>query len=894
MNDAISMDAARTALLQHFGYPSFRPGQDEIVRLVLARRDTVAVMPTGGGKSICYQIPAVLFEGLTIVVSPLIALMKDQVEALERARIRATYINSLLDYRETVDRIEKARNGWFRLMYVAPERFENAGFIERMRGISIALFAVDEAHCISEWGHDFRPSYMRLRSALEHFGMPQVVALTATATPDVRTDIQSQLGLRDPAVVVRGFHRPNLSFRVVAGGNKREEILRRATGNDCGIVYAGTRRSVEELSDFLQRHGIPAGAYHAGLDEASRRSVQDRFMSGDLRMIVATSAFGMGIDKPDVRFVLHHDMPGSIEQYYQEAGRAGRDGGQSDCVLLYHPADRGLPEFFIRSTFPDRTLVQRVFTLLHTRAGTLPGQSYRGLLPLTPSSIASDLGAPVSDAAVRGALDVLERSGYIRRIRESFSESTVHFLLAPEQLRTWLIDDAPANLQPFAVSLLRSVESEAFHHPTRVFIDEFASRNLLDEVLVLAALRELDRLRVIDFQPGRRGSGIALTTARVQARDLAVDYRDIERRMRHQMEKLEAMERYIAAESCRRNIILEYFQEADVTGTCGICDACMGSVRNEGIHTGESLLDAHTSTILHCVAETGGRFGRVTLVDILRGAKTKRISEYRLYEAGTYGRLRSSDRNAVLAAVDALIGSGFLAKTSTPQPTLHVTELGRRKLGREVEALNLPRPSEVMEAEVQDRILYESLRAVRRRIAGEYNVPSHSLVPDRVLRAMANHLPRDEKACLAIEGMGPATYQKCGRHLLEAIQQHLHQSRLASDVATSASALTAMPQTIRATFELVSRGLGLSEISELRALSEGTVSQHVADMLRAGVHLSLDGLIPAPHQDRLRRAISIAKTSNIRRIRAIAGEDISFAEIRIIQALIERAGKSRS
>ena len=545
-------DALR-ALQEHFGYESFRPGQDEIIRTILARKDTIAVMPTGGGKSICYQIPAVVFDGLTIVISPLISLMQDQVAALERARIKSTFINSMLDYREVMNRLDQAHNGWYKLMYVAPERFDSRSFVERMKGIRISMFAVDEAHCISEWGHDFRPSYLRLRESIEMLGTPQIVALTATATPDVRRDVQTQLGLANPAVIVRGFNRENLTFRVMHGVNKRDEIFRICSEQSCGIVYAGTRKTVEELAIMLRQHGIPAEAYHAGLQSAERKEVQERFMDNRTRVIVATTAFGMGIDKADVRFVVHHDMPSTIEQYYQEAGRAGRDGKESVCTILYHPKDRSLPEFFIRSTFPDRALIQKTYVQLHNFAGTQLGQTFDGLLPLKAPAIASLIG-DASDAAVRGSLDVLERDEYIRRVSESWSESSVQFLLSPERMRSWLIESAPPDLQPVMVHLLRVVGATAFHDPAPLFMDELAQKSGLTTEDLMPALRRLHDERIIDFVPGRKGSGIALLGGRVQAHDLHIDYSAIEKRMRHQLEKLQVMERYIIGSACRRNI----------------------------------------------------------------------------------------------------------------------------------------------------------------------------------------------------------------------------------------------------------------------------------------------------------------------------------------------------
>ncbi len=882
-----SFEDALQALRHHFGYEQFRPGQDEIIRTILEGKNTVAVMPTGGGKSICYQIPAVLFEGLTIVISPLISLMQDQVAALDQARIRATYINSMLDYQEVITRLDKARNGWYKLMYVAPERFESRTFVERMKGLRIAMFAVDEAHCISEWGHDFRPSYTRLKEALEQLGRPQIVALTATATPDVRQDIQQQLALEQPEVIVRGFNRENLTLRVMRGVNKRDEIQRICAGDDCGIVYAGTRKSVEELAMMLRQHAVPAEAYHGGMHATERQEVQKRFMDGRTRVIVATTAFGMGIDKRDVRFVVHHDMPSTLEQYYQEAGRAGRDGRESVCTLLYHPKDRSLPEFFIRNTFPDRTLIQKTYAQLHQFAGNQLGQSFDGLVAHTPASLAALLGQ-TSEAAVRGALDVLERSGYIRRITESYSESSVHFLLSPERMRSWMIESAPADLQPVTVQLLRVVGGSAFYDPVPLYLDELSQKSGYKVEDLMPVLRRLHEERIIDFTAGRRGSGIALLGERVQSQDLDIDYGSIQKRMRHQLEKLQAMEHYITGAACRRNIILEYFDEEGVTGVCGKCDSCTSTTIDVAEETGQDLFDRYHALILHCAAETGGRFGRTTLVDVLRGAQTQRITQFRLYEASCYGKMRSVDKRHVIETIDALIGLGWLAKSDSLRPAVYVTEVGRAHLGYEVTPMALPAPGEIAETGVRDPVLYEALKAVRRRLAAAANVPSHTLVPDKVLRNMANARPTTREQALAIEGMGPVTFQKCGRELLGAVEDHLHEQALSKSMEASKEAFADLPAGMRTTWEMAERGLGLGDIAQRRGLTEGTVSNHLADMIRRGMRLRLDALVAQEHQAQIRGAVRRLRDTNLKKIKAMCDSDIRFAEIRIMLAVIER------
>ena len=345
----------RPALLRHFGHEAFRPGQEDVVRAVMEGRDVLAVMPTGSGKSIGYQLPALLLDGLTLVVSPLIALMKDQVDELVRRGMRAAAIHSGRSPEQRREALRAARGGELDLLYVAPERFASDSFRELLAEVPLALFAVDEAHCVSEWGHDFRPDYRLLAAASRACrraggdGRPPIAAFTATATPEVREDIAVLLGLKDPAVFVAGFDRPNLylDVRRVSGEIEKRRLLPELVGSRRSLVYAATRKSAERAAETLRDAGIPASAYHAGLDERERTRVQEAFSNGGLLAVCATNAFGMGIDRPDVEAVVHFEIPGSLEAYYQEIGRGGRDGRRADAILLWNYADVRTREFFI-------------------------------------------------------------------------------------------------------------------------------------------------------------------------------------------------------------------------------------------------------------------------------------------------------------------------------------------------------------------------------------------------------------------------------------------------------------------------------------------------------------------------------------------------------------------
>ncbi|MBB5172300.1 DNA helicase RecQ [Texcoconibacillus texcoconensis] len=361
------LEKARTILQNHYGYDSFRKGQEEVIERILQREHAMGIMPTGGGKSICYQIPALMFPGITIVISPLISLMKDQVDELNEVGIPATYINSALEFDEVQQRLRAIRNGDIKLVYIAPERFESQMFMRALNHLSVSLVAIDEAHCLSQWGHDFRPSYLTIPHFIEQLSSPPVVlALTATATPQVTEDVCSSLNIPRENHIQTGFARENLSFHVLKGQDKEAYLLDYIEKNkdQSGIIYATTRKEVERLYEKLDEKGISVGKYHGGLTSIERAAAQEDFVYDKTPIMVATTAFGMGINKSNVRYVIHYQIPRNIETYYQEAGRAGRDGEKSECILLYSTQDIHIQHFLIEQSEMEEERKQKEYQKL--------------------------------------------------------------------------------------------------------------------------------------------------------------------------------------------------------------------------------------------------------------------------------------------------------------------------------------------------------------------------------------------------------------------------------------------------------------------------------------------------------------------------------------------------
>ncbi|MGH7719466.1 MAG: RecQ family ATP-dependent DNA helicase [Gemmatimonadaceae bacterium] len=567
-----ALNQARETLRLRFGHADFRPGQERAVQAVLAGRDTLVVVPTGGGKSLCYQIPALMLPKLTVVVSPLISLMKDQVDALVGRGLPAAFINSTLSGSETSDRLARAERGELKLLYVAPERFDIGGTADRLARIGVSLLAVDEAHCVSEWGHDFRPSYLRIHSVRERLGAPPTIALTATATPEVRRDIVRQLALRSPETVITGFDRQNLTYAVISARTERDKdatlvaTLRSSAGQ--AIVYASTRRAVDRLTRLLEEAGVPAVAYHAGLDDAHRHAVQEAFMREEARAIVATNAFGMGIDKPNVRLVIHHAMPGTLEAYYQEAGRAGRDGLPSECVLLHTFADRFTHEFFVKSANPERQTVELVYK------GLLRLADAKGIVRDSAADITSALRGEVKDREVESAVRILVGGGAAHLELTSSSRVHVRLLATPERIKSELTGELAAE-RDLLRALWRGAGGGARLHEGAWIDPDGLPPGFGGAAGVTARLDWLQSRQFLVWE--RSGGGLRLARPSAPLSAFGIDWTAIDRRRQADMAKLNAVQRYAYARDCRRGFVLRYFGDPAARARCQGCDNCLGT-----------------------------------------------------------------------------------------------------------------------------------------------------------------------------------------------------------------------------------------------------------------------------------------------------------------------------
>ncbi len=558
-----SLADAEAALRHWFGYPSLRAPQRRAIAAVLRGRDTLVVMPTGGGKSLCFQIPALVLPRLTVVLSPLVSLMKDQVDTLVRKGIPAVALHGGMSGGEQADAVVRVVGGHARLLYVAPERMVAGRTLDLLRRVPVSLLAVDEAHCISEWGHDFRPAYRALQAIRAPLGGPPVIALTATATPEVQRDIAAVCGMQSPVRIVAGFDRPNLRYvvhRVSRPGDRESRLMdRMARGAGAVVVYAQSRARVERLATSLRSTGVNAVPYHAGQDATLRRETQDRFMRGDADVIVATSAFGMGVDKPDVRLVVHDAIAPSLESYYQEAGRAGRDGHAADCVLFYSRADRRSPEYFIAAANPPRAMVSAVYAAACQHAAGRVGNH------VDAAAVASRLR--LSPAVVAGCLAILAAGGALIDEPADLDAIWVRLLATNGRIKTLRSDDDHHR------HLLRALWSVSGGRVRRgATINTADLPPGLGGVALPAALDSLMRDAVLVWSRPGGGRRLVSPSARLDA--FAIDWERLDATRAIAAARLAAMVRYAEAHSCRRRVMLEYFGEQAVAANCGNCDRC--------------------------------------------------------------------------------------------------------------------------------------------------------------------------------------------------------------------------------------------------------------------------------------------------------------------------------
>jgi ATP-dependent DNA helicase RecQ len=908
-----------------FGFQDFREGQEEIMDALLAGQDVVAVMPTGSGKSLCYQLPALLLEGVTLVISPLIALMKDQVDALEQNRIPATFINSSLTPQEQRQRLGRVRQGEIKLLYVAPERFRNASFAAGLQPCQVSLFAVDEAHCVSEWGHDFRPDYLRLKEVIERLGHPPVVALTATATPEVREDVVVQLGLKEPLRLVTGFDRPNLHLSVqdVSGELEKMEALREKLNHlpgAAGIIYAATRKSVDEITRTLKAGGYRVAGYHAGMLADARKQVQERFMSGEVPVVAATNAFGMGIDKSDLRFICHYQLPGSLEAYYQEIGRAGRDGKPADCLLLFNFADTYTQEFFIENSYPPRQVVKEVYQLLCRFTEDEIEVPLKELGRQLPTE-------KVSEMMVASALKLLDKAGHIER--GTLGEGTARLTLQTPAAELGHASFRGKLQQVVIEHFVYGLEAEK-ERTIQFDLEETAGRLGLEPEQVRRTLASLEEAGHLTYTPPFRGRGIRILD-RVDSSKLRIDFAEVERRAAFERRKLRLMVDYAYSRQCLRHFILSYFGERHTRSHCGNCSCCHAGhspQASRALTGGETLI---VRKALSGVARMGGRFGKFRVAQMLTGSRQKTLLGLGLDRLSTYGILKEFSQAEVMTLLDALVECGHLIIEGAEYPLVKLTESGRQAM-LEKEPVQMefplelapPPPPQIPARRKSEEVslpfhkeLYEELRKWRLDLVVEMNLPAFMILPDRTLRQIARLLPSSGTDLARVPGIGPQKLAQYGKEILAVVSSFCQRCAVARPYSGSAEPLgvaekqtgkkpatqgrspasnvphQGLPATLEVTWKWWQQGKTVEEIAELRELARGTVVDHLVELSQKGRNVNLDGLVSPQHREQIESVLRQTSSGGLKAVKEALPPEISYDEIRLVAAAFRQTHKPK-
>lgn len=850
-----------------FGFSEFRPHQEEVVRTALSGRDALIVMPTGAGKSLCYQLPAALTPGVTLVVSPLVALMRDQVEALrertEFRRLGVAYINSLQRSDEQNCVLDMLRNGGLKLLYVAPERFRSQGFLDAMRGVRIARFVVDEAHCISEWGHDFRPDYLALKDVSQSLGRPPILAATATATQRVQSSIISNLAMTDPAIVVGGFNRENLHFSVhrCKGDRDRGERLAKAlpklaSRGGSGLIYVATRKQADEIailaSEALASVGLKAAPYHAGLDSGLRNQLQSQWLSGEIHTLVATNAFGMGIDKPDVRFVVHYVYPESLESYYQEAGRAGRDRRKSRCVILYSFSDKRLREFFIDNDALTSEAVRQAHSAICSRAqadAPAAGQIVR------ISRSWWGLTLRWNELKTRLAMAELERLELIDRVGESTEETFVRIVNTT-----------------FPASAARRIDSSLERQK--------AERHArLNEMIAYCRTPACRRRTLLGY------------------------FGDDE----------DVLDSGYCCDNCEEGIKPT---RAPRRARADLPDSRVRVASPSQIDAS----DIHA--ILQGLDGLWPQVGKSRLNKILRGSNSKEVERFR--DSPLLGVFRGVSEAAVNAFVENLIDTGLMHQADEDDYFVcTITRAGRQAWQMKTPLdIALPISSRAAathhepldpEQERQAQEIFERLRQWRRGHALARNVPPYVILGDRTLTEIARVRPDSEETLRAITGIGEVKIRDYGQDILSIVSDDsspvVHstdggeistmpaaptprgESRAGEERRRLAAAVAALSETVVESYVHLQEGFDIEEIARERELTTGTIWGHVESMVAEGFvdEVDFERLVPTSVRTKIEAAMDTVPFDSKPKavFEALQGE-LDYGPIRCVMARRKR------
>lgn len=851
-------------LEKYFGYKSFRPGQEEIINTILDGKNVLAILPTGAGKSICYQVPALASDGFAIVISPLIALMKDQVDALNKIERTSAFINSSLDYREGEKVLNDVANNKINLLYVSPEKLENQYFADRLKNLKPKFLFIDEAHCISEWGHNFRPSYRRIKDLIEFMDFQNVAAFTATATPEVRDDIIAQLNLSKPKIFVKGFERNNLHLYVRKTKNKNEALQKIFSGKGFpAIIYTATRKQAETASAYLQKRGFNSQHYHAGLSNEVRRMIQDDFINDRIDVISATNAFGMGIDKKDIRTIVHYNIPASIENYYQEIGRAGRDGEDSNIYLLFNERDKGIHQFLINSSYPTREQIETAYQLICDHGKIALGSKSEKAIEIDEALTARLKLNEINSSLLNSSLKILEEAGYLE-LNNTFGKGySFQFQVTPQQLRKFTKSISNETAIDLLLHLLREFGSSAFDKMIKIDLDNVAEKIGITKNECIEELKRADGMGIISFELPLNNNSVKISTARVKKENLQLNLQNLHKLKQMALHRLEEMESLVYAKECRFRVILKYFGE-EVSGyKCGKCDICTNTEDNF------TIAEFIESKIIETLRETPEPLSLNELKEIL----LDREKNDKFLHISTFGTASHFNENEIDKSVNSLLHLKQIEKLTGGKYDLSGIDL----------ELEYDKPIEnTYEPYLQ---LYNTLRQIRKDAAGKFGQSPNLICPDKVIKEVAEKKPDNPTALLSVNGFTQRMYNKVGEEFLNAIKESITNSDESDKLEKNK-----VPDTTKQILDLVKKRYSLADISSLTKLPEAVVSMQIETLLSLFPNLIIDSLIDHRKASKILDVIQSGIT-NIKELKSSLSKDISYGEIRIVLAKEKSSSK---
>jgi len=849
----------RDILKSFFGYNNFRPGQEEIIHSIISGKNVLLILPTGGGKSICYQIPALLSPTFAIVISPLIALMKDQVDSLNKQTESAAFINSTLNYSEIENVLRKLSSNQIKLLYLAPEKLDNIQFVERIKALNPSYLFVDEAHCISEWGHNFRPSYRKIKHFIEFTGIKNISAFTATATEDIRVDIIEQLGIPDAEIIVQGFERSNLLLNVLETKQKKEAITRLLNKDSLpAIIYTATRKSTEEVSDHLRVKGISSAFYHAGLTSEMRRIIQDDFLSGRIEVIVSTNAFGMGIDKSDIRTVIHYNLPGNIENYYQEIGRAGRDGNVSSIYLLFDSKDISIQGYFIKYAIPERIHLETVYNAICDYGKIALGQLPDKEIPIDKNLFTYLEPKGLNKALLESSIKILEESGYIKSISDYYKKHKVLFLLPPRRLNELVNKITDNEIKDLILVLMRSYGSSLFNNHTTMNIQEISRQLSSTEKETISQLNQLSESGIIDYLQPSLFPTVKLAKHRVKSEDLFLNFKKLNELQKNSIKKLQQIIDYVKTDLCRFAYILQYFGQKENNYKCGKCDNC------RGVHLLPETTSYIEEHIMHTFKELRGSINKKDLFETLMGKSAKS----KFMQLTTFDSCSLHKKTEIEQALSNLILNRKVLSEKNRISLIKDFNMSHNQK-------NMIEDSYGYEQELK---LYNTLRQIRNEVSKKFGQMPYMICPDEIMREIARLQPKAPSDFLNINGFNQRMFNKIGEDFLAAISEVRNNESLSKKLKEKN-----IPDNILLTLELVQKKYSLEEIARLTKLPESVISMQIESLIGFVPDLEIEQLFDKGELNEIYKSINNGIT-DLKQLYTIMNNKISYAKLRIALA----------